>query len=99
MTFINKTLAQRLTKNKYKHSVIIEGEASTSGHDAVTSEIESVGESEVSSPTTSLFEMPSTSNKEQLSEQNRKALKEVAMVCARYGISDCAGAAVATAAL
>ena len=92
LTFIKRTSAQCLTENKYKHPVIIEGEASTSSHDAVTSEIESVGESEVSSSsTTSLFEMPSTSNKEQLSEQIRKALKEVAMVCERYGISDRAG--------
>ena len=61
LTFNKRTSAQRLTENKYKHPVIMEGDASTSSHDAVTSEIESVGESEVlSSSTTSPFEMPST---------------------------------------
>ena len=39
------------------------------------------------------------SNKEQFSQQNRRALKEVAMGCERHGISDRAGATVATATL
>ena len=95
LTFNKKALQQGLTKNKDQRPVtkctIIEGKTSTSSHNTVASETETAGKS--------LFEMPFTSNQKQFLEQNRRALKEVAMVREQCGISDRAGAAVATATL